>query len=307
MATITTVGLGDRRVTLEHLRAFVSIAEDGGFQRASEKLYRTQSAVTQSLRKLEEILGCRLLERRQGHIVGLTADGQRLLPAAREILMHLDDTISTMKRPRLSGRIRLGVPDDFRIAELHGAISHCLSLNRNLRIEVVSALSARLLKLLANQDLDVAIYKHTIENGGIGPHEVLWREPLHWVSHAPLAFHDVEEIALVSFPDGCAYRHVALQTLGNIGKPIFHAYESASYENIRRAISTGLGIGILPRSAIGRDHVILTPVEGFPELPEVKLSIKINSDGDMFEQFSNYLRQSAAFTLRESEPVSVAV
>ncbi|MDX5630372.1 MULTISPECIES: LysR family transcriptional regulator [unclassified Brenneria] len=79
MVTITTVGLGDRRVTLEHLRAFVSIAEDGGFQRASEKLYRTQSAVTQSLRKLEEILGCRLLERRQGHIVGLTADGQRLL------------------------------------------------------------------------------------------------------------------------------------------------------------------------------------------------------------------------------------
>jgi molybdenum-dependent DNA-binding transcriptional regulator ModE len=72
MATESAQLTDDRRITLEQLRTLASILEVGGFQGASYQMHRTQSAVTQSLKKLEEILGCRLLERKQRHVAGLT-------------------------------------------------------------------------------------------------------------------------------------------------------------------------------------------------------------------------------------------
>ncbi|KAA8995387.1 LysR family transcriptional regulator [Affinibrenneria salicis] len=304
MPSVTPQLAGERRVTLEHLRAFVSIAENGGFQRASAQIHRSQSAITQSLQKLESILGCRLLKRSQGHIVGLTPDGERLLPSAREILARLDDVVGAIRRPELTGRIRLGIPDDFRIADLQQAISHSMMSNRQLRVEVISALSDHLLALVERQALDIAIYKHTVDDGDeaaeiAGRGAPLWREPLRWVGQRRLLFQEMKSLALVAFPQGCAYRHAARRALAQTAMPVFCAYQSASYENIRAAISAGLGIGVLPHSAVGQDHVILTPAEGFPPLPDVQLSITVNSAQPVCEQFADFLRRAASLALRQ--------
>ncbi len=243
--------MDDRRITLEQLRALVSIVEVGGFQAASRQMHRTQSAVTQSLKKLEEILRCRLLERRQGHVLGLTTEGERFFPAAREILARVSDALASIQKPELSGRIALGVPDDFRIADLHEAISRCLDLNRKLRIDVTSALSSELFNLIRRGDLDMAVLKETASDEQAGTEydgrslvsRMLRSEPLHWVCNRRVAFGDLNEIPLVAFPDGCAYRGAALAALARHAKSSFFSYISASYENIRSAVSAGLGIG----------------------------------------------------------------
>ena len=288
-----------RRVTLEHLRAFIGVVEGGGFQSASRELCRTQSAVTQSLQKLEEILDCRLLERRQGHVVGLTAAGERLLPSAREILARLSNAVATLQKPELSGRIALGVPDDFKVADINGAISRCLGLNRRLRIEVTSALSSQVARLLNEGLLDVGLLKSTVKPGqlaaSVPDDRILRVEPLHWVGNSLVHASAFDELPIVTFPDGCAYRRAGLDALGGAGRQTYFSYVSASYENIRSAVSAGLGIGILPHGAIARDHVVLGPTEGFPDLPSVQLRLIVRSRGVLFERFADFLQGLPTF------------
>jgi DNA-binding transcriptional LysR family regulator len=288
----------EHRITLDQLRVLVSVIEAGGFQSASRQVHRTQSAVTQSLKKLEEILGCRLLERRQGHVLGLTPEGERFLPAAREILARVSDALVAVQRPELKGRIALGVPDDFRIADLPDAISRCLELNRKLRIQVISALSAELSELMRRGELDMAILKQTASYNPLAREldarslicGLLRAEPLHWVYQRRVAFRDLDEIPLVAFPDGCVYRRAALSALERRKKSPFFSYISASYENVRSAVSAGLGIGVLPSGAVAEDHFVLTAKDGFPSLPPVHLILMYRSQGVVFDQFADVLR-----------------
>jgi len=290
--------IDNRRITLEQLRTLVSIVEVGGFQGASYQVHRTQSAVTQSLKKLEEILGCRLLERKQGHVAGLTPEGERFFPAAREILARVSEAQANVQKPELSGRIALGVPDDFRITDLR-TISRCLDLNSRLRIQVTSALSAELSKLIRRGNLDMAILKETESDELAGPEynrkwlvdQLLRAEPLLWVYNRRVAFNDLTELPLVAFPDGCAYRRAALATLERRAKSSFFAYTSASYENIRSAVSAGLGISVLPSGATTPDHFILTAREGFPKLPNVRLMLLYRSRGTLLSQLAEVLRR----------------
>ncbi|QTF06999.1 LysR family transcriptional regulator [Brenneria izadpanahii] len=295
--------LGDRRVTLEHLRIFTCIAEDRSFQLASIRLHRTQSALTQSLQKFEEILGCRLIIRSQGHIAGLTPDGERLLPAVREILYRLSDAISSIKETEFAGYIRLGVPDDFKITDILSAISYCLTLNPALRLQITSALSAQLVNLINQGDLDIAIFKHTKSEkdlGGIGIKNtrLLWSEPLHWVSKNKLNFNELNPIPCIFFPEGCAYRSAGIDILAAQEKAYYTAYESASYENIKLALASGLGISILPQSAIDKNHKILSSAEGFPEPPKVHLTMATTSKGEIYKRFGDFIKKSAAFTIQ---------
>ncbi|MFE8101532.1 LysR family transcriptional regulator [Brenneria goodwinii] len=295
--------LGDRRITLEHLRMFTCIAEERSFQLASLRLHRTQSALTQSLQKFEEILGRRLVIRSQGHITGLTPDGERLLPAVREILYRLSDTIGSIRETELTGYIRLGVPDDFKIGDILSAISYCLTLNPTLRLQITSTLSAQLVDLINQGDLDIAIFKHTnaekdLSGIGIKNTRLLWSEPLHWVSKSKLTFTELDAVPCIFFPEGCAYRQAGKEILAKEGKDYYTAYESASYQNIKLALSSGLGISILPQSAIDKNHEILSSAEGFPELPKVHLTMAIKAKGEIYKRFGDFIKKSATFTLQ---------
>lgn len=293
--------LGDRRVTLEHLRAFVLLAEGKGFQQAGLTLYRSQSAVTQSLKRLEEILGCKLLERRQGHIMGLTVDGERFLPAANEILTRTSEAVRAMQQPEITGRLLVGVPDDFKVVDLHGAISRCTELNRKLRLEVVSALSSQLLYKIENGGLDLVILKcleQFVPNDKRWRSQLLRREKLHWVAAQWQTFESISEVPLVLFPDGCCYRNAALSALDKNRKRGYSAYASASYENIRAAVSAGLGIGVLPTSALANDHVILGEQEGFPSLPAVELVMMQVTDKYATRQLADFLATSTTMSSR---------
>ncbi|NJL71415.1 MAG: LysR family transcriptional regulator [Candidatus Competibacteraceae bacterium] len=297
METAKLDPLGDRRITLEQLRAFVLIAEAGGFLQAASLLSRSQSAVTQSLKRLEEILQCRLVERRQGHVLGLTSDGERFLPAANEILARASEAVSAMRQPQISGRIAVGVPDDFKIVDLHGAVSRCSTLNPNLRIEVQSALSSAILQMFNDDMLDLAIVKcvetdHIVRKSKST--HLLRKEPLHWVANECRSFGTMSELRLALFPEGCSYRRAALECVSSIGKPTYCAYTSASYENIRAAVTAGLAIGILPQSALSKDHVILDDKDGFPPLPDVHLVMIQASQAKVIDQLAEFIRFSAA-------------
>ena len=291
--------LGNRQITLEQLRVFVCVADDKSFDRASRELHRTQSAVTQSLKKLEQILDCTLLERKQGRVLGLTLDGERFLPAAKEILARVLDAVSAIQHPGLGGHIRLGVPDDFNVVDIHGALSRCMVINRGLGIQVTSALSSRIADMLQADQLDVAIFKRVADeqaqHSSQAEVQMLRKEPLCWVGREQVQFDELPQLSLVAFPDGCTYRRAALQALMATGKTVNFAYASAAYENIRSAVSAGLGISVLPQGAVGPKHVVLGREQGFPPLPFVELVMVVRSKDELYQRFAEYLQNSSSF------------
>src|SRR6266576_6358283 len=92
------------------LRSFVSVVDTGGFTSAGERVHRTQSTVSQPIRRLEETLGYPLLHR-NGKAVALTEQGERLLSYARRILALEQEAREVVARPEGEGVVRIGVTE----------------------------------------------------------------------------------------------------------------------------------------------------------------------------------------------------
>ncbi|WP_085584133.1 LysR family transcriptional regulator [Thalassospira mesophila] len=303
--------LDDRRITLEQLRTFVTIAAVLDFQLASATLMRSQSAITQSLQKLEEILCCRLIDRRRGQVADLTEDGKRLLPMAEEILSRLSAAIDSFRQPELQGRVRLGVPDDFPLGNIATAVRRCMEINPALRVEVTSALSSQVCEHYRQGEIDIIIYKKVAPaigtNTSAATHvrpapntsndTVLHRQPLGWIASQTIAPNLNGDIPLITFPDGCAYRAAAIAAIEQSGHGYFNAYRSASYHNIRLAISAGLGVGILPHNAIGSDHIILNDNDMLPPLPDIELVLTYDRSHTLFHQLVSQLVRNGDFAI----------
>lgn len=96
---------------LRQLRAFVAVVEEGSFTLAARRIFVTQSAVSHSLRTLEEQLSCRLLDR-SAKRVGITAEGELLLKRCKRVLFELEQATRDLDGLRRWGqtRIRIGAP-----------------------------------------------------------------------------------------------------------------------------------------------------------------------------------------------------
>ena len=105
---------------IDLLRSFVSVVDTGGFTRAGERVHRTQSTVSQQIRRLEDTLGYPLLHR-TGKQATPTEQGERLVSYARRILALEQEALDVVARPGSEGVLRLGMPEDFaayRLTEL---------------------------------------------------------------------------------------------------------------------------------------------------------------------------------------------
>lgn len=97
------------RIKLRHLRCFMAIFRSGGIGSASEVLSLSQPAVTKTLKELESILGCRLIERGRG-TAKLTIQGEVFMPRAAACLLELDRAIEsvTAAHSKMEWRVHVG-------------------------------------------------------------------------------------------------------------------------------------------------------------------------------------------------------
>jgi DNA-binding transcriptional LysR family regulator len=101
-------GSAPQNVELRHLRYFVAVAEAGTFTKAAERMFIAQPTLSQQLRRLEDIVGTRLLHRRREGIA-LTTAGAVLLEISRTILSLVDHGVSRTRQAAGLGRQRLRV------------------------------------------------------------------------------------------------------------------------------------------------------------------------------------------------------
>ena len=101
-----------KNLSMDLLRAFVSVAQLGSFTKAGELIGRSQPAVTLKIKRLEELVD-EILFMRSGKNLELSEAGQSLYDYANQILALNDLAISQFAKSAVAGKIRLGIPSEF--------------------------------------------------------------------------------------------------------------------------------------------------------------------------------------------------
>jgi DNA-binding transcriptional LysR family regulator len=284
---------------LDLLRSFVAVVDAGGFTRASERVHRTQSTVSQQIKRLEDDFG-RVLLNRNGKTITPTEDGERLLSYARRILSLAEEARDVLARPSSEGAVRLGIPEDFAAYRLTKLLAQFARSRPGLRLDVRADQSKYLRRDLERGELDLALLKRDAgEKGGIA----VWPERVHWVTSKTNPIDTkTHSVPLIFFPAGCLYRARAIHAIESAGRAWHMAYTSSSLSGIQAAVAAGLGLSILPDIAIQNDHRTLTAKDGFAPIDRTEVALVAAPDAspatlrlaERLAEFCNEVQAKAA-------------
>lgn len=261
---------------LDVLRTFVAIAETGSFTAAANAVFRTPSAVSMQIKKLEDVLG-RSLFLRDARSVSLTTDGEMLLTFARRLLAINREAVSKFVMPDISGIVRLGSPDDFGERVLPNVLKRFAQSHPAIAVDVVIDQSSNLRKRLSARQLDITLLTCS-DNAGSADAEILLTEPIVWAGAKGGCAHLREPLPVSLWEEGCIWRAGALDALSGVGRNFRVAYMSAHTAGQRAAILSDLAIAPLPKSFIGDDLVELGPKDGLPPMGNYHLGMIVAPD-----------------------------
>lgn len=264
------MNISPRDLELELLRTFVAVVDGGGFTRAAERLHRTQSTVSQQLKRLEERLDTPLLERNTRRTI-LTERGEMLLGYARRLLALNDEALAALAETKLQGRVRLGSAQEVADGGLADLLAHYSRLHPGVALEVRVDANLTLRDELERGNLDLAVLFQEPgerQNGGVKC-EVIDRLRRVWVASPDLAIAAEDPIPLVLSNGPCIFRNAVLGALDEIDRPWRIALSTPSLSGMRAALRAGLGVGARTERWLEPDLQILE--RELPPLPDVEL------------------------------------
>ncbi|BAF88964.1 MULTISPECIES: LysR substrate-binding domain-containing protein [Azorhizobium] len=257
----------------DHLRTFAAIAETGSFTKAAEVVHKTQSAVSMQMKRLEDRVG-RPLFARDGRASRLTPDGEKLLDYARRIVKLNLEAVSAFTDQTLSGRVCLGVPDDYADRYLPDIMARFSRTHPSVELTVVCEPSQRLNESIAAGAIDLAIITATdISNRNV---QVIRRERLLWVGSLRHSAHLEEPTPLALGQPTCQWRDVAVAGLHKSKRGYRILYSSPNHGAVSAAVLAGLAISVVPESALRPGMRVLGAAEGFPPLPPCDIGLLRN-------------------------------
>jgi DNA-binding transcriptional LysR family regulator len=258
---------------IDQLRTFIAIAETGSFTKAAEVVNKTQSAVSMQMKRLEERLD-RPVFARDGRASRLTEDGQRLLDYARRLVKLNVETIAAFSDAALSGRVRLGVPDDYADRYLPEIMARFSRAYPGVELSVLCEPSVDLLKRIDENQIDLAIITNCEAKRAT---ETFRRERLLWVTSNRHATHLEERLPLALGRPSCQWRRTAIERLETVGRDYRVLYSSSSAGAVAAAVLAGLAVSVLPESGLRPGMRVLGMADGFPDLPSCGIGLVRNA------------------------------
>lgn len=263
-----------RNLELELLRVFVAVVDGGGFTRAAERLHRTQSTVSQQIKRLEERLATPLLAR-DTRSVALTERGELLLGYARRLLALHDEALVALAETQLYGRVRLGSAQEVADGGLADLLAHFSRLHPDVALEVRVDANMRLREEVERGELELAVLFQELGQSGPGC-EVIERMRRVWVAASGLRLAVNEPLPLVLPVGPCIFRNAVLAALDAVGRPWRIVLSTPSLAGIRAAVRAGLGVGVRTERWLEPDIRILDGE--LPPLPDVELALLSAAD-----------------------------
>lgn len=270
------------------VRTFVTAADNASMTAAANALNLTQGAVSQQIRRLEELLGCALFERdRRG--LRLTPPGERLFGKAKRLLSLNDEIWGDMTRDAIGGRVRLGVPYDLVGAWLAPVLKAYAEACPQVEISLACASSPELTGLLAAGEIDLAVIEEPV---GPSAGECLAIERLVWVGAKGGRAHARRPLPLSMVSETCAFQPVILAALQDHGFVWRTVFENGTIEATRATVEADLAVTAWLAATVPADLVLLGPESGLPALPSFAINLHLprHGAGVAVQEFARHIR-----------------
>lgn len=232
----------------EVLRTFVTIAESGSFTRAAQQLFRTPSALSMQIKRLEETLGQTLFVR-EARYVRLTTEGEVLLGYGRRLLKLNAEAVTQFLAPTIEGRVGLGITDDVVGRILPNVLAQFARSHPAVQVDVVVGRSQDLLARLDEGELDLALVMGG-EPGQAARGDVVHSEPLVWAGREDGVAVERTPLPVTLAQQGCAWRRIALNALDHAGVNYRIAYSCDHCAGQEAAMLADLAVTAFPKSLI---------------------------------------------------------
>lgn len=263
----------ERPLDLDAVQAFLHIAELGSFTRAADAMRTTQSAVSLKLKRLEERLGCRLVERTP-RSVELSAQGAAFLDRARDLLAAHQRAVTVFAGARQ--RLSIGISDHVAGPELPALIARLNAQDPKLLIDIRIGSSGELLQRFDRRELDAAIVRL---HAGRGDGQLLAEEKFGWYAAPGWQCRAGEPLPVATMPEPCGVRGLAAQLLDDAGLPWTEVFVGGGVAAVSAAVMAGLGVAALARRMLPFGAVDVGPRLGLPDLPRLPVLLHARVTG----------------------------
>jgi LysR family transcriptional regulator, low CO2-responsive transcriptional regulator len=238
---------------LRQLRAFVAVADEGSFTLAAKKLFLTQSAISHSMKALEDSLECRLLER-LGKKTVITEEGAVFLTRCRRILNELEEAgreLDGLKRWG-QGRIRIGAPHSLCQFLLPTVLREFRDCFPRCEPSIEANDTANLLDHLADYELDVVLglnlrssatesYRHVFKD-----RLTFVVPPVHpWADEGVADMEDLSKVQFIIYARATETHRLIEEHFEKLGVRVRPPLILGDMEAIKGMAKIGLGVGIV--------------------------------------------------------------
>jgi LysR family hydrogen peroxide-inducible transcriptional activator len=251
-------------MTLTELKYIVAVARERHFGRAADACFVSQPTLSVAIRKLEDELGVVLFERSSTE-VSLTPSGERIVVQAQRVLdeaARVKELARQGKDP-LSGALRVGVIYTIGPYLLPGLVRQLLKDAPQMPLLLNENFTVKLLELLKNGEIDVAILALPLPESGVVIQPVYDEQFVvavprahAWAKRRAVAADDLKKETMLLLGTGHCFRDQVLEVCPEMSRfatdaeGIQKTFEGSSLETIRHMVASGLGVTVLPASSI---------------------------------------------------------
>ena len=247
---------------IDWLRAFVAVVDAGSLSGAAPLVHRSQSAVSMQIKKLETALGRPVLLRGPRHLE-VTPAGAELLSYAVRVLDRQAEAHAALFGPKLAGRVRLGVPDDYASAYLTPVLRSFAHRYQGVEIELTCEQSTSLIPRITRGELDLALVSQDKPQRG----RFLFDEPLGWVGSPQFEVWRRDPLPIAVYESTSMARQATLAALGTRRRGYHLVYHSPSLAGQLAAVESGLAVAVLTRCSVPAHLQILQNLPAEFDLP----------------------------------------
>jgi DNA-binding transcriptional LysR family regulator len=285
-----------RDIDIALLRAFVGVVETGSVTGAASLLNLTQAAVSQQVKRLEEMFGAELFERHHKRLT-LKPNGERLMAHAQRMISLNDEVWGAMTAPAYEGEIRLGVPHDIVGPYLPPILRRFDKAWPRVRVSLKCTTTPQLLELLRQGSIDLTL---TTEERVGRNGETLIEDELVWVGAMNGIAHRRNPLPISIGDEKCEFRRSVLKALADAGRDWRPVCEVSSMEPLLASIEADLAIGPLLRRTTPDYLQVIDNEARLPRLPMflVNMYLPPVQQSEIALELARHIRQEFATRFR---------
>ncbi|OMH25824.1 LysR substrate-binding domain-containing protein [Motiliproteus sp. MSK22-1] len=279
--------MNQANLSSELLRTFVTVIEADGFIRAAEHLHKTQSTISQHIKRLEQETGTELFIA-SGRRRVLTPSGEILLGYAKRMLSLQDAALFAVKQTSIEEAIRIGVSRDLSEGVLPQVLGRFSRTYPGVKLFVESASVTEIVKQYDRNEYDLTLTLEADPSSGqiIATEQMVWLGPenYEWSPNRPLP--------LASYPAPCYFRSCCISALDKAQIPWNIVYTSPDLLGLMAAVKAGLGVTVRAKNAISSGTEVLTPRLDLPELPSMQVVLRNRVSSEASEILADELSRA---------------